>query len=89
MLDYIRSYHGTILLCCLGLVGCDAGHQQTVRSKGPEDPTAWSGSPISDRSESSNEGNSGGGKGFFKSTRLPGGLSSESSEIERSLGVGR
>jgi len=89
MFDFIRPSYWTFLLACLVLMGCDAGHRQTVRSKAPDDPTSWSGSPITDRSESSNEGGSGAGKGFLKATRLPGALSSEGSEIERSLGVGR
>ena len=89
MVDRIRPCRRIFLLVSLILMGCDAGHRQTVRPKAPEDPTSWSGSPITDRSESPNDGGSGVGKGFLKATRLPGSLSSEGSEIERSLGVGR
>ena len=77
-----------IALGCLSL-GCEAGHHQAIRPKAPADPTSWSGSPITDRSESPEDGGTGAAKGFLKSSRLPGALSSEGSEIERSLGVGR
>ena len=87
---FIRNWRCTciIALCCLFTFGCEAGHRQSVRSKDSKDPTSWSGSPISDRSDSDNDEGQSGPKGFLKSTRLPGALSSEGSEIERSLGVG-
>ena len=89
MLQKIRLHHFLMAGVCLAHTGCGASHQQTVRGKASDDPTAWSGSPLTDRSESSNDSDAGGGKGFLKASRLPGALSSEGSEIERSLGVGR
>ena len=71
------------------LVGCNASHQQSVRPKSSEDPTAWNSSPISDRSDEADKSVSSGSKSFLKSTHRPGGWSSEASDIERSLGVGR
>ena len=71
------------------LAGCNAAHKETVRAKEADDPTAWSGSSITTRSDSSGDAENAGGKGFLKATRLPGAMSSEGSEIERSLGVGR
>lgn len=78
----------SIVSCCL-FAGCGAHHQQMIKSKPPEDPTAWSGSPVAGRDETTSETAAGSSKGFFKSTRLPGAMSSEGTEIERSLGVGR
>ena len=78
-----------LFLVISSLVGCNASHQGGVRAQDAEDPTAWSDSPINARSEDTDKGSSGGSKGFLKSTHLPGGWSSEASEIERSLGVGR
>ncbi len=77
-----------VTLSCLSIMGCEAGHRQSVRSKALDDPTSWSGSPIRDRSESNNDEGQSSPKGFLKSTRLPGAMSSEGSEIEQSLGVG-
>ena len=85
----LKSHRGFLVTVCLVLVGCDASNRQSVRSKTSEDPTSWSGSPIRDRSESSSDESSSGPKGFLKATRLPGAMSSEGAEIERSLGVGR
>ena len=68
--------------------GCGAGGRQAVRSKPPADPTSWSESSLSSRAET-DSGSAGGTRGFFKASRLPGAMSSEGEEIERSLGVGR
>ena len=89
MFNLLRLHFCVILATCMLAMGCDASHKQAVRSKPPEDPTAWSQSSLTDRSESSNDSDAGTGKGLFKPSRLPGALSSEGSEIERSLGVGR
>ena len=87
MAGWIRPCSLLILVGCLGLTGCGANRQQLVRSKPPEDPSAWTTSPISGRSETAESAGDGGSKGFLKSTRLPGAMSSEGAEIERSLGV--
>ena len=90
MLKQIRpSCFVMTTVCLLMMSGCGANHKQTVRAKAPDDPTAWSGSPLTDRSESAGDRDAGGGKGFLKSSRLPGSMSSEGAEIEQSLGVGR
>ena len=72
---------------CLSAAGCGANRQLVARPKPADDPSVWSGSPISSRSEASESSSDGGSKGFLKSTRLPGAMSSEGAEIERSLGV--
>lgn len=82
-----------ILRSCLGLLalsaGCSAPAKQVAHSKPPEDPTAWSDSAVTlDAGDSGGGGSTAGaGKGFLKSTRLRGAMSSEGADIERSLGV--
>ena len=71
------------------LAGCSATQKHAAKSKAPDDPPSWDSSPISGKSEAGGDEAGGTGKGFFKSTRLSGALSSEGAEIERSLGVGR
>jgi hypothetical protein len=67
---------GAILVSALGflsLVGCNV-HEQLRRPRQPDDVAA--------ESEEANES-----KRFFKSSRIPGALSSEAREVEQSLGV--
>ena len=78
-----------LVVISLAFVGCGAGQKQVTRSKSAEDPTSWSSSPLKGRSnDSKDDDDAPSGTGFFKSSRLPGALSSEGAEIERSLGVG-
>ncbi|HEV3168531.1 MAG TPA: hypothetical protein VGZ22_31280 [Isosphaeraceae bacterium] len=65
------------------LTGCES-LQPFTRKASPEKPAV----PVDDgESESSSTTASAGPKGFFKNSRLPGAMSSEGAEIERSLGV--
>ena len=59
--------------------GCETWNRQGVRPK----PL-----PIAEASDEEPT-KTAGPKGFFKSTRLPGAMSDEGEDIERSLGVGR
>ena len=84
----IRSFVAPAVAGLL-LAGCSATQKHAGKSKAPDDPTAWGSSPISGKSEASVDESDGSGKGFLKSTRLSGALSSEGADIERSLGIGR
>jgi hypothetical protein len=70
-----------VVIGCAGVAvaGCESlqkrGHEHTTRSTAP---------PIQAEAEPDAPS---GPKGFFKNSRLPGALSSEGAEIEKSLGV--
>jgi hypothetical protein len=69
------------------LAGCET-LQRFGRRPASDEPVAKvakSAEPVEDGEAESKA--PAGPKGFFKSTRLPGGLSSEANDIERSLGV--
>lgn len=77
-------------LVVAALAGCSTpGGKASRPAKAPDDPTAWSGSAVTrdDGEGGTTNGSAGMGKGFLKSTRLRGAMSSEGAEIERSLGV--
>jgi hypothetical protein len=68
------------------------GCQQTDKSGAvsqakpiPHDPTSWSDKDVTNKGDS----DSGTTNGLSKSSSLPGTLSPEAQDIERSLGVGR
>jgi hypothetical protein len=74
---------GLILACgASALPGCETlKHETRPRSETDEPRAAESQSEPGDSSESTPS------KGFFKSSRLSGAMSSEGRDIERSLGV--
>jgi hypothetical protein len=59
---------------CVGIAGCEHLPRRS------EQPAAHTATPA-------NEGETDSTPGFFKSTRLPGAMSEEGADIERSLGV--
>jgi hypothetical protein len=85
-----------ILRACL-IVGCmivgSVGCQQTDKTAAvskpkpaSNDPTAWSEKDVTKGGSGSDSGTA---NGLSKSSNLPGTLSPEAQDIERSLGVGR
>ncbi len=76
----------------IGLTGCQSAAKPTAKhatkKSDPDDPTAWSSTAFSkgDQDDSATSAASA-PKSILKSSRLPGSLSSEGAEIERSLGV--
>ena len=75
----------------IGLVGCHSAPKQTrqtAKKSSPDDPTSWSGTAIS-RGDKDDDASSAAGspKSILKPGRLSGAMSSEGSDIERSLGV--
>lgn len=67
------------------LTGCETLHRFGRRPNGSDEAVVKSAMPVEEGEAESKT--AAGPKGFFKPTRLPGGLSSEANEIERSLGV--
>jgi hypothetical protein len=82
MIHFLLRRGLAVGLVCAGLAGCRSDDRQAARPSKPEDPTAWTGSELS-------EAEPGSTKGRPKSSRLQGGWSSEANEVEKSLGVGR
>jgi hypothetical protein len=78
-----RFWVGVALGCAIMLaaaVGCNPQHRLSLR-QGATDPAMVG--ELDDASEKEMRPP----RGFFKNSRLPGGVSSQASEIERNLGV--
>ena len=86
---YRRTLAAFLALVCSGsaLIGCESFHQNTrKRDRDVDRASAESDEPEKDKvlGVDSDQDKP---KGFFKSSRLPGGMSDESRDIEKSLGV--
>jgi hypothetical protein len=69
----------------LGMTGCQQAQKTDTASKTkPTDPSAWSDKDLSKDDSGSGSSSS----SLPRSSRLPGGLSSEAQAVEASLGVG-
>jgi hypothetical protein len=70
---------------CAGVLvaGCETERKSALRPKS-QDPAVPS---AAARDEDDGSGETAPPKGFFRSTRLPGALSSEGAEIEQHLGI--